>query len=71
MNNTYSIYDFYELIQGICIILAAVLGILCFYALFNFSIEKTKLALTLLILNIVSIIVCLYFFIYMAYLQIR
>lgn len=69
--DTYSIYDFYELIQGMCIILVAILGILCFYALFYFSIEKTKLALTLLILNIVSIIVCLYFFIYMAYLQIR
>lgn len=69
--HTYSIYNFYEFMQVICLMLAAVLSILCFYALFNFSIEKTKLALTILILNIVSITVCLYFFIYMAYLQIR
>lgn len=67
----YTIYDFYEFVQGICIILASILGIICNFTLRFFSREKTKISLLLLILNIVAIIVCFIFFIYMAYLQVR
>lgn len=69
--DTYSIYEFYELLQCVSIALATILSIICKYTLGFFSTEKTKIALTLLILNIISIIVCLYFFIYMGYLQAR
>jgi hypothetical protein len=69
--DTYSIYDFYEFLQCVSIVLASILGFICSYTIRVFNAEKTKIALTLLILNIISIIVCLYFFICMGYLQVR
>lgn len=69
--NTYSIYNFYEFVQGLSILLASILGGTCVVSICFYSMEKSKLALFLLIANVVLINVCLFFVIYTDYLQIR
>lgn len=69
--DTYSIYEFYGFVQGMSVLLACIFVGTCIYSIGFFIIEKTKLALSLLISNIVLIIVCLFFIVYMDYLQVR
>lgn len=69
--DTYSIYDFYEFAQGMSFFLACIFISTCLFTIGFFTIEKTKLALSLLISNIILIIVCLFFIVYTDYLQIR
>lgn len=71
ITDTYSMYDFYEFVQGMSILLACIFVSTCIFSIGFFIIEKTKLALSLLISNIVLIIVCLFFIVYMDYLQVR
>lgn len=69
--STYSIYEFYEFVQAMSAILAGIFGGTCIFSICYFSMEKTKLSLSLIILNIVLVAVCLFFVIYLDYLQVR
>lgn len=69
---THSIFDFYNFIQNIAISSAAGLGIVLFFcSLTLLNYKTTKAELIFFIITVFLFFTCLFFSIYLNYLQIR